>query len=51
VFTSTRVRAFAPAHAPLLTKNEEEANEVLVFQRRGNQPWPYHKHVQLVERA
>ena len=45
------MRAFAPAHMSLLTHNEKEANEVLKFQRRGNHPWPYHKHVQRVPLA
>jgi len=45
IFTSTRLRAFAPAHAGLLTTDERTSNEILLFQRRGNLPWPYHKHL------
>ena len=45
LFTSTRLRAFAPAHLPLLSADETLPNDILLFQRRGNHPWPYHKHV------
>mmetsp|Transcript_17923 Transcript_17923/g.58874 ORF Transcript_17923/g.58874 Transcript_17923/m.58874 type:complete len:533 (-) Transcript_17923:233-1831(-) len=45
VFTSTRLRAFAPAHINLLTRDETAFNEILLFQRRGHQPWPYARHL------
>ena len=43
--TSARVRAFAPAFFSHLSADEKVPNDVLLFQRRGHAPYPYHPHV------
>jgi len=49
LFTTTKLRAFAPGSFSKLTAKETDSNDILVFQRRGAQPWPYHKHIKVMD--
>lgn len=45
IFTSSKLRAFAPSHLSRITEDETKINDILIFQRRGHKPFPYHKHL------